>query len=213
MQLPPPPRIPASELRPGRHWYVTAAAIAVVLIVLGVATGVYRFNSVIDAVDTDDQFANGDTVTLRLEPESERTIWVKHPGRSPGPECDITGPGVPGLTDPGADVFLTRDETWMPLYTIDVPRAGDYTVTCSSQALSRYAIGDSGGIVAFVGGLVPAVLLPVLGIGICVAIVLVTAVRRNGHRKRLRAERHGSGGGHPAHPGPGTGPGAGPGRQ
>ncbi|AQS65771.1 hypothetical protein [Streptomyces pactum] len=200
MQSFPPPRIPANELRPGRHWYATAAAIAVLLSVLGVAIGVYRFNSAIDAVDTDNQFANGDTVTLRLEPESEKTIWVKYPGRSPGPECDVTGPGAPGLTDPGPDVFLTRDETWMPLATIDVPRAGDYTITCSSQALSRYAMGAPGGLVALAGRLVLAITLPVLGIGICAVIALVTAVRRRGHRKRLLAERHGSRGGHTAHP-------------
>ncbi|GAA3984593.1 hypothetical protein GCM10022384_36350 [Streptomyces marokkonensis] len=183
----PPPRIPASELRPGRHWYVTGAAIAVVLIVLGVAIGVYRFNNLIDAVDTDHQFANGETVSLRLGPESEKTIWVKYPGRSPGPECHITGPGAPGLTDPGSDVFLTRDETWTPLHTVDVPRAGDYAVTCSSEALSRYAVGDSGGLVAFAGWLILAIALPVLGISICVIIALVTAVRRIGHRKRLLA--------------------------
>ncbi|GGS03414.1 hypothetical protein Snoj_08020 [Streptomyces nojiriensis] len=199
-----PPRIPANDLRPGRHWYATAASIAVVLIVLGVVIGVYRFSNVIDAVDTDHHFANGETVTLRLEPESEKTIWIRDQefDQSAAPECSITGPGAPGLTDPGTDVFLTRDETWNPLYTIDVQRAGDYEVTCSSHALSKYAIGDSGGIFAFAGWLVPAVALPVLGIGIGAVIVLVTAVRRSRHRKRLLAERHGSGDGHPATPSP-----------
>ncbi|MFF4430770.1 hypothetical protein ACFYZ4_16570 [Streptomyces sp. NPDC001513] len=194
-----PPRIPANELRPGRHWYATAAAIAVLLIAVGAAIGAYAFGNAIDSVDTGHQFANGDTVTLRLEPGSEKTIWVMYPGRSPGPECDITGPGTAGLTDPGPEVFLTRDETWMPLHTIDVPRAGDYKVTCASQALSRYAIGDSGGLVALAGWLVPAVLLPMLGIGLCAVIVLVTAFRRRSHRRRLLAERQGSGGVHPAH--------------
>lgn len=194
MQPLPPPRIPANVLRPGRHWYVTAAAIAVVLIVLGAAIGVYRFSHVIYAVDTDNQFANGDTVTLRLDPESEKAIWVKYWGPSPGPKCDITGPGDPGLTDPPSDVFLTRDETWDLLHTFNVSQAGDYAVTCSSHALSRYAIGDTGGIFAFAGGLIPAVLLPILGIGICVVIVLVTAIRRSGHRKRLLAAHYGSGG-------------------
>ncbi|MFH8561704.1 hypothetical protein [Streptomyces sp. NPDC017988] len=187
MQLLPPPRIPANELRPGRHWYVTAVASAVVLIALGVALAVYRINDAIDAVDTGRQFANGDTVTLRLEPEDEKSIWVKYPGRSPGPECDITGPGDPGLTDPGTDVFLTRDETWHLLYAIDVQRAGDYAVTCSSPALSRYAVGDPGGLVSLAGRLIPALALPVLGIGVCAAIVVVTAVRRRRHRKRLLA--------------------------
>ncbi|MFJ8886793.1 hypothetical protein ACIRJR_25775 [Streptomyces sp. NPDC102402] len=193
-----PPRIPANELRPGRHWYATAAVIAVVLTVLGVAVGVYRIDKVTDAVDTGHQFADGDTVTLRLSPESERTIWIKDRGPSAAQRCGITGPGDPRLTDPGVDVFLTRDETWNPLYAIDVPRAGDYEVTCSSQGPSRYAIGDSGGLVAFVGVLVLAGALPVLGIGVCAVIVLITALRRRGHRKRLLAERHGPRGEHPA---------------
>ncbi|OKK12561.1 hypothetical protein AMK33_06685 [Streptomyces sp. CB02400] len=192
MQPFPSPRIPANELRPGRHWYATAAAISVVLIVLGMAIGVYRFKNVIDAVDTDNQFADGDTVTLRLDPEHEKAIWIRDRGPSFRQACDITGPGDPGLTDPRIDVFLTRDETWNPLYTIDVPRAGDYKVTCSSQGgPSRYAIGDPGGLVTLGGWLILAILLPVLGIGIGATVALVTAFRRRGHRKRLLAERHG----------------------
>lgn len=201
-----PPQIPANELRPGRHWYGTAAAIAVVLVVLGVVIGLYRFNNAIDAVDTDHHFANGDTVALRLEPESEKTIWIRDRGPSAAQECSITGPGDAALTDPGIDVFLTHDEAWNPLYTIDVPRAGNYEVTCSSQGPSRYAIGDSGGMIAFVGGLIRAIALPIFGISICAVIILVTAVRRSSHRKRLLAERYGYGGGHPAHPSPGHEP-------
>ncbi|MER6253901.1 hypothetical protein ABT224_21355 [Streptomyces sp. NPDC001584] len=123
MQPFPSVEIPANELRPGRHWYATATAIAVLLIVVGAAIGVYRFNSAIDSVDTGHQFANGDTVTLRLEPGSEKAI----------------------------------------------------------------SIGDSGGFFAFAGWLILAVALPVLGIGICAVIVLVTAFRRGRHRRRLLA--------------------------
>ncbi len=47
-----------------------------------------------------------------------------------------------------------------------------------------------------------SVVLIVLGVAIGAVIALVTAVRRSRHRKRLLAERHGSGGGHPAVPGP-----------
>ncbi|MFI5809027.1 hypothetical protein [Streptomyces sp. NPDC051561] len=192
-----PTRIPANELRPGRHWYATAAAIAVVLTVLGVAIGVYRFNNVIDAVDTGRQFANGDTVTLRLTPENEKSIWIKERGPSAAQKCSITGQGGPGLTDPGIDVFLTRDAAWNPLYTIDVQRAGDYEVTCSSQGPSKYAIGKSGGFVAFVGWLILAIALPILGVSIGAIVVLVTAIRRRRHRKRLLAAGHRSADEHP----------------
>ncbi|MFD8448513.1 MULTISPECIES: hypothetical protein [Streptomyces] len=191
MQPHPPPRTPtARELRPGRHWYLTAAAIAVVLTVLGVVIGAYRFNNLLDAVDTDHQFANGDTVTLRLDPENEQTIWAKYPGVSPGPECDIAGPGAPRLTDPGADLFTTYDETWTPVGTTDVTRAGDYTLTCSSRALSRYALGDSEGLISFAVDLIPAVLLAALGITTAAVITLVTALRRRAHRKHLLAAPH-----------------------
>lgn len=188
MQTFPAPRISASELRPGRHWYVTATALAVVLTLVGVVIGVFGVKSVMHAVDTDRQFANGDTVTLRLEAGSEKTIWVKYPGAAPGPECAISGPGAPGLGDPGADLFLTWEDTWTPLYTVDVRQAGDYEVTCSSEALSRYAIGGSGGLFALGGRLVVAFLLPVFGIGGGVVIALVTAFRRRRHRRRLTVQ-------------------------
>ncbi|WP_157433160.1 hypothetical protein [Actinomadura rifamycini] len=197
------PQKAANELRPRRAWYAAAAAIAVVLTVLGTVIGAYRLDGAIGAVGTGDRFANGDTVTLRLDPGSDKAIWVMYPGRSPGPTCGITGPGDPRLTDPGTDVFLTRDETWALLYTIDVTRAGDHEITCSSGALSRYAIGDpSGGLLALGGGLLLAALLPVLGIGAGAAIALVTALRRRAHRKRLRAERDGPDHDRPAPPAP-----------
>ncbi|MEU8955840.1 hypothetical protein AB0C93_16215 [Streptomyces sp. NPDC048518] len=191
MQTTRPPHIPANELRPGRHWYVTAALTAAVLIVLGAVIGVYRLTHVTDAVDTGHPFRDGDTVTVRLGPESDKAIWISERGPSPDQECDITGPGDPRLTSPGIDVYLTRDEAWNPLRTIEVSRTGDYEVTCSSKGPSRYAIGDPEGHVGFLAGLVPAVLLPVLGVGIGAAVALVTFVRRRGHRRRLLA-------GHPA---------------
>ncbi|MER5483769.1 hypothetical protein ABT024_11180 [Streptomyces sp. NPDC002812] len=183
----PPLQIPATELRPSRRWYAAAGAIAAVLIVMGAAIGAFRFNRAIDAVDTGHQFANGDVVTLRLEPGSEKTLWIRDQefGPSDAPKCSITGPGDPRLTDPGVDVFLTDDETWNPLHTIEVSRAGDYQVTCSSRASSQYALGDSGGFLALAGWLVLAIALPVLGITIGGAIALVTVFRRSRHRKQL----------------------------
>ncbi|MFD6225556.1 hypothetical protein ACFWFZ_01525 [Streptomyces sp. NPDC060232] len=188
MQPSPPLQIPANELRPGRHWYATAAAITVVLFVLGVAIGVYRFTDAFNAVDTEHRFANGDTVTLRLDPEHEKAIWIKERGPSPDQACDITGAADARLTDPGIDVFITRDASWNPLYSIHVARAGDYKITCTSQEPSQYAIGDPGGVVTLGGWLILAVLLPLLGLGVGAAITLITALRRRGHRKRLLSE-------------------------
>ncbi|MFJ9939230.1 hypothetical protein [Streptomyces erythrochromogenes] len=192
MKLSPLPQIPANELRPSRRWYVAAGAIAVVLILMAVVIGVLRFNSATEAVDTGHPFANGKTVTLRLDPGSEKSIWIRDEEFGPiaSPKCSITGPGDPRLTGPGVDVFLARHETWNPLHAIEVSRAGDFEVTCSSHAESQYAIGDAGGFFALAGWLALAIALAVLGVILCAVIVLVTAVRRTRHRKRLLADRH-----------------------
>ncbi|MZD05084.1 hypothetical protein GTW43_14180 [Streptomyces sp. SID5785] len=191
MQIAPPrtAAIPADRLRPGRHWYVTAGLIAAGLTALGAVLGILRFQHLLDAVGDGPRFGNDRTVTLRLEPGDDRAIWAMYPGRSPGPTCTISGPGHPALHD-GSDLTLTRDETWYLLYRVDVQRAGAYDITCSSQALSRYTVGDAVGFFGFAATLVVAILLPVLGIVLCVVIVLVTTLRRNAHRTRLLAEQH-----------------------
>ncbi|MCG7524529.1 hypothetical protein MHW47_08785 [Streptomyces sp. OfavH-34-F] len=186
-----PPRIPANELRPGRYWYAIAAAIVVVLIASGVAVAVYQFKAVSDAVDTHHRFANGDTVSLRLGPDSEKSIWIKERGPSDDQKCSIAGPGDPRLGDPGIDFYWTSDETWNPLFVLHVSRPGTYEVTCESRGPSEYAVGDSGGFVDFMRGSVWAIVLPLCGVGIALAIVIVVAVRRSDHRKRLQAERLG----------------------
>ncbi|MEU7524744.1 hypothetical protein AB0A74_03340 [Saccharothrix sp. NPDC042600] len=184
-----PPRIPANELRPGRHWYAAAAATAVVSIVLAVVIGVYRFNDVVDAVDTDHPFSSGDTVTLQLGPESDKAIWVKYQEFVEPQGCSITGPGNPSLGDPGSDFVFTYDHTWNQLYTIDVQQEGTYEVVCPARVSSDYAIGESEGFITFMGWLTLAGALAVFGIGICVITVAVTALRRSNHRKRLLAEQ------------------------
>ncbi|WP_159041166.1 MULTISPECIES: hypothetical protein [unclassified Streptomyces] len=189
----PPPPIPADELLPSRHWYAMAGAIAIVLIALGAVIGAFGFNNAVDSVDTDHAFANGDTVTLRLEPGGEKSIWVRDQEMGPSaPKCSITGPGGPRLADPGIDVFLTRDETWNPLYAVDVQRSDDYQVTCSSDVPSKYAIGDSGGLLVLAGWTVLAIALAALGITTCAVIILVTAFRRSRHRKQVSSIQHSS---------------------
>ncbi|MDQ0813800.1 hypothetical protein QFZ63_005514 [Streptomyces sp. B3I7] len=201
MQPPPAPRTPAKELRPGRHWYVTAAVLPVVLIALGAVIGVHAVRNAVDAVDTGHRFADGETVTLRLDPAHEKTIWIRDRGPSSRQSCDINGPGDPALNGPGIDVFLTRREAWNPLFDIDVPRAGEYSLTCSSRGgPSQYALGDAGGLVTLGGRLLPALLLPVVGVVAGLVLALVTGLRRRGHRRRLLAARRGPGMDRPAEP-------------
>jgi hypothetical protein len=211
MTLSPPPGTPAAKIRPGRHWYVTGSLITAVLILLGMAVGLSRLSAAVDAVDTGQRFGGGDTVTLRLTPGGTEEIWLKDDEFGPRGthECGITGPGGPVLRDPSIDMFVTWDEAWHPLYAIEVSQAGDYKVTCSPPGASpesaQYAFGNAGGFAGFLGGVVWAVALSALGVGVGAAVILVTAVRRRSHRRRLIAERGYLGGGHSAPPGQGPG--------
>lgn len=147
------PRTPANAPRPGRRWYVAAAVLPVVTTALGVVLGVHALRDAVDAVDTGHRFAGGDTVTLRLDPAHGKSIWIRDRGPSARQSCDISGPGESALTDPGIDVFLTRKETWNPLFGIDVSQAGEYRVTCSSRGgPSQYALGEAGGSSRSAGG-------------------------------------------------------------
>ncbi|MFE7410825.1 hypothetical protein [Streptomyces laurentii] len=208
---PPAPPVPVAsiapkDIRPGRHWYATAAAVALVLTVLSVVLGMNAVSGVADAVDDGDQFANGETVTVRLGPDSDKSVWISDPGPGFDSTCVITGPGDPKLTAPGIDVFLTYDQTWNPRYAIEVTRTGDYALTCQAPEPARYALGKSGGFFSLAGRLMTAVLLAGFGLVACVVIVVVTALRRRGHRERLLAERHAAAAaGRPAHPGPASG--------
>jgi hypothetical protein len=181
---------------------VAAVVLPVVTTALGVVLGVHALGDAVDAVDTGHRFAGGDTVTLRLDPAHEKSIWIRDRGPSSRQSCDISGPGDPALTDPGIDVFLTREETWNPLFGIDVSQAGEYRVTCSSRGgPSQYALGDeAGGLLALGGRLFPALLLPVTGLFAGLVLALVTWLRRRGYRRRLSAARQGSGAGRPAEP-------------
>ncbi|MFD7862461.1 hypothetical protein [Streptomyces sp. NPDC059783] len=189
-----PPRIPANHLRPARFWYAVAAVIAVALTAVGAVIGASWLTGTMNAVDTDHAFTNGRTVSLRLDPDHDKSIWIKD--GSPGGEqkCSITGPGDPSLGKPGIDAFVTSDATWNPLFAITVRQTGTYEVTCSSDGYSHYAIGASGAITASTGELALALTLPVLGISIGAAVVIIVAVRRSTARKRLLAEHHGFGG-------------------
>ncbi|EGG49616.1 hypothetical protein SGM_0691 [Streptomyces griseoaurantiacus M045] len=195
------PWTPANAPRPGRRWYVAAAVLPVVTTALGVVLGVHALRDAVDAVDTGHRFAGGDTVTLRLDPAHGKSIWIRDRGPSSRQSCDISGPGESALTDPGIDVFLTRKETWNPLFGIDVSQAGEYRVTCSSRGgPSQYALGEAGGLLTLGGRLFPALLLPVVGLFAGLVLALVTGLRRRGHRRRLSAARPGSGAGRPAEP-------------
>ncbi|GIJ49638.1 hypothetical protein Val02_65240 [Virgisporangium aliadipatigenens] len=183
--------------RPGRGWYVLAAAIAAVgvltaplLVVLGVAS----FGSVGGTLPSvGARFHGGDETTVELTKDRAATVYAVFPQDSDGiarATCEVSGAGEAALTERSYGLSATiEDTTWVVLYDITVDRSGRYTLSCTSDCdrpgTDLYAVGDAfeaggmaaailGGATAFFGALlVPCFALIVAGI-----MAIVTAVRR-----------------------------------
>ena len=71
--------------------------------------------------------------------------------------------------------------------------AGEYTLSCEGNEETTYSVTQQDILddllFGFFGALGFAVLLPGLGVLIGATILIVTAVRRNSHKRRLLAER------------------------
>ncbi len=196
----PPPRIHPSELRPRRGWYVVAAVLAGLMIIaggLGFALGILH---AVTSVKIGTRFTAGQHVTVTLNSDRRHAIYARVPdGYTPAyPQatCQAAGPGtgfLPLRRPTGGSGHITiNGVTWQEVYVFDAPTAGRYGVTCQSQEVADFSVGDAwqtsrviGGVV---GGLVALLLVPA-GIVIGGFIAILVGVRRGRHRRRLLAER------------------------
>jgi hypothetical protein len=78
------------------------------------------------------------------------------------------------------------------LYEVSVSQNGQYEISCPAENLA-FAVGEApdvggmvGAIFGSVGGIFVTLGVPCIGVAAAGVIVLVTALRRNSHRNRLR---------------------------
>jgi hypothetical protein len=203
-QAAPPPQIPASQLRPGRAWYWVAGVIAVLGICVGGVIGVIGFSSLVDDVprSLDAEFDPGSPVTLDLSADQTWAIFVSREQGSTDVGTECTGsPANGGSIDLNrSDIefrFGTGDRTWRLIYDVEVSETGRYQIECrvtdATVTDARFGIAESvnvGNIVGQVFGSLGALLgIPCLALTVAGIIAVVTAVRRNSHKKRLQQER------------------------
>ncbi len=195
-QPPPPPRVAASELRPGRFGYWAGGAV----IVLGVVVGITAF------------------VVLLLRAVALPPFAVEVPGSgegafsyTPGPETvnialystSASGStGDCGLITPSgepvgfADTSFTHESTeWTLVGAASPGESGEYTLVCEGEPGASYAAAavpaDFGAVGDIVGALASFFLIPLSGLVLGLVLVISTAVRRANHKRRLTAERGG----------------------
>ncbi|MFE9392907.1 serine/arginine repetitive matrix protein 2 [Streptomyces sp. NPDC006784] len=196
---PAPRNIPAKELRPRRLWYVVAAVLALVLAGSGTAVLVLTVRDTVDSIDTDHSFPSGGSQTFRFTAGETKAIYASASGRG-RVDCRIPQMRSGSMKQPDSTFRITSgSRTWERVFEVKPGSSGDYTLTCTSDRQTEFALGDEPRVGTAVGSVLAAIGLFFAAVASAVAISVVTAVRRGRHRRRLTMPGPQP---HPGHPGP-----------
>ncbi|MFI2204112.1 serine/arginine repetitive matrix protein 2 [Streptomyces sp. NPDC020192] len=184
---PPLPAIPARDLRPRRIWYLVAALLGLVLAGAGIAVIVVTVKNTLDSIDTARSFSSGDSRTFGFVQGKTKAIYVSQSGKG-RVECRIPELGSGSMTRPDSTFRITLgSRTWERVFEVKPGSSGAYTLTCTSELPAEFALGDTPRVGAMAGNIVAGVGCFLAAFAVAVAIIVVTAVRRSRHRRRLVA--------------------------
>lgn len=182
---PPPLNVPAKDLRPRRVWYLVAALLGLVLAGVGTAFLVATVRTAVHSVDTARSFSSGDSQTFSFVEGKTKAIYVSQSGKA-RVDCRIPGMRSGSITPPGSSFRITvGSRTWERVLEVKPGSSGDYTLTCTSQLPAEFALGDQPRVGAAIGNIAAAIGCFLAAFASVVTIVVVTAVRRSRHRRRL----------------------------
>ncbi|MGW2742182.1 serine/arginine repetitive matrix protein 2 [Streptomyces sp. NPDC001450] len=183
----PLPNIPAKDLRPRRIWYLVAALLGLVLAGVGIAFIAVTVKNTVDLIDTARSFSSGDSRTIHLVQGKTKAIYVSQSGKGQV-NCRIPGLESGSMTQPDSTFHITiGSRTWERVFEVKPASSGDYTVTCTSELPAEFAVGDKPRVGATIGSIAAGVVCFLAAFATTVTIVVVTAVRRSRHRRRLTA--------------------------
>lgn len=181
----PPPGAPGTkvataDIRPKARWFWIGGAIMLLGVVASIVFGVLGFVGIANTVDDFARVSEGSD-TVRIDSTGEYVIYSEN--GSFFASVDVVSPdGDPVETDR----YLTEltyeynGRTGRAVSTFEATDTGRYTITTDSDV----AIGKS-----VAGDLIRAILIPFLiaGLGFLLGliVIIVTAVRRSGSKKRL----------------------------
>ncbi len=194
-QWTPPTRIDPKQLKPSRLWYALAAIpiiIGMVLTAVFVAQLVGLFST-----DLDDLRVPG-SVVVSLDGGDKRGIYSQTSsalGALPvaaEPACTVRDAGsertVPVKPSPSVNTLEIGTSTYVERLRFKVPQDGRYAVTCSEPSGARLAVGPQLSPVGFVIPIVGTSLSFLVGMALSATIGIVVALKRSGHKQRLKRE-------------------------
>lgn len=168
-------------------WYVIGPGIFVLCCLL--AVGIFIW-TIYDAFSGFTELGSGKT-TIQVTPDKDKTLYASKPSTlavASNVPCQVTGPGQSSFEPVFGSETLTKNGTkWYAVAHVHVTGQGSYSFSCTSPGGVRFAIGSKFSVGGLVGGIFAVVGIPIVGFLAGGVIVLVTALRRNGHKKRLLA--------------------------
>ncbi|MEV6112349.1 serine/arginine repetitive matrix protein 2 [Streptomyces sp. NPDC052109] len=186
----PPPvplDIPAKDLRPRRIWYLVAALLGLVLVGAGIAFIVATVKNTMDSIDTAHSFSGGDSRTFSFVEGQTKAIYVSQSGTG-HVDCRIPEMRSGSMTQPSSTFRITLgSRTWDRVFEVKPGSTGDYTLTCTSELPAEFALGDRPEVGAAIGSIAAGIGCFIAGFAAAATIIVVTAVRRSRHRRRLAA--------------------------
>lgn len=184
---PSPANVPAKDVRPRRIWYLVAALLGLVLAGVGVAFIVMTVKNTVNLIDTAHSFSSGDSRTFRFVEGQTKAIYVSQSGRG-HVDCRIPEMRSGSMTQPDSTFRITLgSRTWDRVFEVKPGSTGDYTLTCTSELPAEFALGDKPEVGSTIGGIAAAIGCFLAALATTATIVIVTAVRRGRHRRRLAA--------------------------
>ena len=168
---PPPPQRPPQKPRPSGWWFVVGGGLMLVGLVVGVTAFVLLFRGLLT---TDASVpVDGEGHRVSVPTDGDRLLWADTEAQRP--QCTVTdresGREIP-LETPHGD-FERNEQTAVRSFDSG---SGDLDITCDGDPDTEVEIGPAPSIRSFVGGILAAVLAPLLLGGAGFVIVLVTGV-------------------------------------
>ncbi|PSL00952.1 hypothetical protein CLV63_101431 [Murinocardiopsis flavida] len=191
------PQPKPAELRPRRWWYWAGGLVILAGFVAGITGFAIGLVSALGMPELETRFHAGEEAVLQAGRANDDTrTWLLYADRpmtssEVDDSCTIDGPDPDAAFDMAnfSQETTSGDQTWVLAAAIDISEPGTYTIACAADSGAEFGVGYGDNGVRFAtglaGGLASFFLLPALGLVIGVPILIVTAVRRRSHRRRL----------------------------
>ncbi|MEU8266487.1 hypothetical protein AB0B89_04905 [Sphaerisporangium sp. NPDC049002] len=184
-------------IRPRVLWIVLAWLIAIVCVVVGVAGFAGGVSKTLNDAAPTQTFESGGSVSAAIDPADKPILYASTSGPAKVTCFALNAEGKKAdLTKPTSKQTVTADgRLWESLFTIGVPAAGTYKISCDASDGKQvlFGVGKSlaGSTGALAGGVASLVLIPLAGFVFAVVTTIVVLVRRSRARKRRAAASYG----------------------